>query len=226
VAGDCDAWRNFTQDPIYKEWAEGKCGAKVHTDPCSCIFRSKVVCTDGRITTLDMGDQGMPSGGLPVALMDLTGLAILSLPGNQLDGTIPSAIGQLTKLTDLELFLTHLTGSIPGTIGKLTGLTNLNLRNNNFTGSVPTELKQLKRLTSILLDDNPYLVGPLPPFNFTQYTACCRMQNVPFTCPLPAGAGTCVGGGSSVGCGGTLPPPTCIPPFNGSSPALVAGDYR
>jgi Leucine-rich repeat (LRR) protein len=225
VAGDCDAWRNFTQDQLYKEWAEGKCGAKVHTDPCSCIFHNKVVCTDGRITTLDMGQQDMPSGGLPVALMDLTGLEFLSLPDNQLDGSIPSTIGQLTKLTFLQLYGSYLGGSIPSTIGKLTGLTSLNLRSNNFTGHVPTELKQLKQLTSLILDHNN-LVGPLPPFNFAQYTACCRMQDVSFTCPLPAGAGTCVGGGDHNTCGGKLPPPTCIPPFNGSSPALVAGDYR
>jgi serine/threonine protein kinase len=211
---DCAAWQRFTRDPLYMKWAEGKCGANVHTDPCSCAFNTKVVCTNGRITKLDMGEQGMPSGGIPVALMDLTGLTMLSLPGNRLDGSIPSTIGQLTKITFLYLYGSYLGGSIPSTIGKLTGLTALNLRSNQFTGSVPTELKQLKQLTNFILDHNN-LVGPLPPFNFAQYTACCRMQGVSFTCPLPAGAGTCVGGG--VSCGGKLPPPTCIPPSNASS---------
>jgi serine/threonine protein kinase len=211
---DCAAWQRFTRDPLYMKWAEGKCGPKVHTDPCSCAFHAKVVCTNDRITELDMGEQGMPSGGIPVALMDLTGLTFLSLPGNRLYGSIPSTIGQLTKITFLQLYGSYLGGSIPSTIGKLTRLTSLNLRSNQFTGSVPTELKQLKQLTSLVLDHNN-LVGPLPPFNFAQYTACCRMQGVPFTCPLPAGAGTCVGGG--VSCGGKLPPPTCIPPCNASS---------
>jgi hypothetical protein len=65
VAGDCDAWRNFnfTQDRLYKEWAEGKCGAKVRTDPCSCVFSDKVGCTNGRIAAVDLEDMGVPSAG-------------------------------------------------------------------------------------------------------------------------------------------------------------------
>jgi hypothetical protein len=50
TANDCSAWQRFTRDPLYKEWAEGKCGPKVHTDPCNCTFWEKAQCANGRIT--------------------------------------------------------------------------------------------------------------------------------------------------------------------------------
>jgi hypothetical protein len=60
TSGNCIAWQRFSLNPLHREWAEGKCGAKVHTDPCSCTFGpypagyDKVGCTNGRITRLFM----------------------------------------------------------------------------------------------------------------------------------------------------------------------------
>jgi Leucine-rich repeat (LRR) protein len=191
VAGDCDAWQNFTRDPVYTKWAEGKCGgAKVHTDPCSCSFgSSKVLCTNGRITALIMAHQGLPGrGGVPSALMGLTGLSRLGLDGNGLNGSIPNAIG------------------------KLTGLIYLDLSNNQLTGTVPTELVGLKQLAVLGLQYNTQLTGLLPGFNFTQISMCCRMDKDVFTCPLPVGAVKCTGGPLCGGPTGThvFPPPICM----------------
>jgi hypothetical protein len=113
AASDCSAWQWFTRNPLYTEWAEGKCGAKVHTDPCNCTFHQQVGCTNGRITTLSMASQGLPPGGIPVALMDLTGITYLCLDNNKLVGSIPCTIGQLAELSYLDLGNSQLTGSIP-----------------------------------------------------------------------------------------------------------------
>jgi hypothetical protein len=125
----------------------------------------------------------MPSGGIPKALMDLTGLTFLGLVANQLVGSIPTAIGQLTGLTDLRL------------------------SHNQLTGSVPQELLELKQLTYIGLDSNS-LTGLLPAFNFSQYPLCCAMGFNPFTCPLPDGAESCAGSSHAGGCSAN-PAPTC-----------------
>jgi Leucine-rich repeat (LRR) protein len=204
---DCRAWQMFTRDPQYVDWAEAKCGTNVHTDPCSCTFQGHTQCTKDRITYIDMGQQGIPaSGGIPLALMDLTGLTILALWGNSLQGTIPTAIGQLQQLTTLALASNSLQGIIPAAIGQLQQLTYLSLDVNSFTGTVPQSLTTLRHLSFIALDNNPHLTGKLPAFNFSQFTQCCAMGVDVFTCPLPAGANTCDH------CNGGAParsPPTC-----------------
>jgi hypothetical protein len=140
IAGDCRAWQTFSRNPAYKEWAEGKCGANVHTDPCNCTFDGKVGCANSRITKLSMASQGLPgSGGIPVALLDLTGLEFFDLKVNRLSGTIPS---QLTALVNLSLFdvnINHLTGAVPSLPFKqFTGNCCLNSqRTNNFTCPLP-----------------------------------------------------------------------------------------
>ena len=122
------------------------------------------------------------SGGVPLALLDLTGLQFLSLCCSNLQGTIPDALGQ-----------------------QLHQLTYLNLGTNAFTGSVPSTLTSLKQLTDIGLDINPHLTGVLPAFNFSQFTGGCVMFGDNFTCPLPAGAATC----DHWIDGSKRPPPTC-----------------
>jgi hypothetical protein len=173
VGGDCDAWGKFTRDPLYKEWAEGKCGAKVHTDPCSCTFLegAPVQCTDGRITYLDMDNSGLPGGVIPLALLDLTGLQSLSIGGDGLTGTIPSAIGQLQQLSTLVLWV------------------------NGLHGTIPHEVTTLHKLVNIALGgaNGNHFTGVLPAFNFSQFTVGCVLDNQDFTCPLPAGADTCLG---------------------------------
>jgi serine/threonine protein kinase len=234
--GDCSSWQHFSRDPMYRKWAEGKCGVQVHTDPCSCTFYGdeKVSCSNGRITSLSLAIQGLPpSRGIPEALLDLTGLTYFSVYSNQLVGSIPDAIGKLTGLTSLSLSANQLTGTIPSTMAGLAGLTaldlsenqlvgpmpstiakfagliHLNLGKNLFTGSVPPEMAQLK-LTWITIENNPHLTGQLPHFDFTQFTSCCSMGGDPFVCPLPPGAKKCVGGSDPKCNRNGVYPPTCV----------------
>jgi hypothetical protein len=235
IPGDCAAWQAFSNDPLYRAWVEGKCGGsgRAHTDPCSCTFRVKTQCAGGRITAIDMGHQNpsLPgSAGVPLALLDLTGLTLLGLFGAALSNTIPPSLAQLTDLTNLDLGETALSGTIPSTLAQLTGikglaldgnslsgtipsalaqltdLTGMTLSRNGLSGTIPSGLAQLTTLISMSLDSNPQLGGILPAFNFSQLTVCCTMYGDPFTCPLPPGAQGCVGG---PGCGDSQPPPTC-----------------
>lgn len=176
-SGDCSAWQKFTRDPLYKEWAEEKFGAKVHTDPCNCTAHHAIVnCSKDRITEVSMQGQHLPPDrGVPMALLDLTGMQYLNLNSNSLGGTIPSAMVQLQELVAIEF------GA------------------NVFTGSIPMELAQLKKLIYLSIDYNDNLGGILPPFNFSQFTLCCALEprspgGERFTCPLPPGAALCTGG--------------------------------
>jgi Leucine-rich repeat (LRR) protein len=187
VGGDCDAWQKFTRDPVYTKWAEGKCGAKVHTDPCSCSAAGSggvwhVECADGRIDYIKMDNSGLPRGVVPMALLDLTGLKTLQLGGNGLSSTIPSAIGQLQQLESLILW------------------------QNDLHGAIPHELTTLSHLNTILFNSK-HLTGVLPAFNFSQL-ATCVMAGPIFTCPLPPGAETCVGN-AEIPSVGKWPPPHC-----------------
>ena len=197
-------------------------------DPCSCTFSDHVLCSNGRITSLNLAFQNLP-GPFPTSLLNLTGLTGLSLYGNQLNGTVPTSLGKLTGLTELSLDtnqlsgtvpaslgqLTGLTilylgynqlsGTVPASLGQLTGLTYLRLAGNQLSGTVPTSLAKLTGLTYLRLNDNPALGGKLPALNFAQYTSCCALAGDNFSCPLPPGAASCRGGTYCV----TQPPPTC-----------------
>jgi Leucine-rich repeat (LRR) protein len=212
---DCSAWQRFTRNPLYTEWAERKCGAKVHTDPCGCIFTRNIFidCANGRITRIDFYQQAVPSGGFPVALLDLTGLIFLRLRSNRLMGTISSTIGQLTELASLDLAgaylggtiptaigrlkgLSHfdllnnqLTGSIPSTIGELTGLNFLNFAQNKLAGSIPGVIGQLTGLTGLDLGDNK-LTGPIPSaVGMLKQLAFLRTGNNALTGSIPSTIG-------------------------------------
>uniref|UniRef100_A0A8I6YHL5 non-specific serine/threonine protein kinase n=1 Tax=Hordeum vulgare subsp. vulgare TaxID=112509 RepID=A0A8I6YHL5_HORVV len=120
-------------------------------------------------------------------LTNCTSLEVLSLAGNQLQGTIPNTIGNFSSsLTEIYLggnklsgmvrtsvgnlgslyFLgleyNNLTGTIEEWTGKLTKLQGLNLQVNSFIGSLPSSLGQLTQLTELNLGNNIF-EGPIPP---------------------------------------------------------------
>jgi hypothetical protein len=142
---------------------------------------------------------------VPTSLGQLTTLAFLQLDSNQLSGTVPTSLGQLTALAFLGLDSNQLSGTVPASLGQLTGLTVLGLGNNRLSGSVPASLVQLTGLTYLYLNANPALGGKLPALNFPQYTSCCALGADNFSCPLPPGAASCIGGTDC----GIQPPPTC-----------------
>ena len=73
------------------------------------------VATDGRVTGLSLGQNGL-SGAIPPALGNLDRLITLDLSDNQLVGGIPVELGGLTNLTDLLLAGNQLTGCMPASL--------------------------------------------------------------------------------------------------------------
>jgi Leucine-rich repeat (LRR) protein len=214
-AEDCSAWQTFTRNPMYTKWAEAKCGAEVHTDPCSCEFQDSRPnqCSDGRIVHLGLSGQGLPpQGGFPGAFLGLSALDYLGLANNLLEGSIPSYINKLGRLTCLEVNNNRFTGSIPATLAELTDLTWLGLGVNRFTGTVPQALTKLHDLRFLRLVGNINLTGVLPALNFSQFDQCCDLSGEVFTCPLPPDVNKCVGGHESW-CE-RLEPPTCRPAWD------------
>ncbi len=78
--------------------------------------------TDGRVTALDLGDNGL-DGTLPAALGDLDALETLDLPDNDLSGALPSELVDLTALRALRLTASRaLTGPLPDGIREIANL--------------------------------------------------------------------------------------------------------
>ncbi|CAD6239772.1 unnamed protein product [Miscanthus lutarioriparius] len=84
---------------------------------------------DGHVTSLDLGDCGLLSGGLSPALFKLTLLRYLNLGGNCFNGSQLPAAGfeRLTELTHLNLSSSSFSGEIPTGIGSLRNLVSLDL---------------------------------------------------------------------------------------------------
>ena len=118
------------------------------------------VDSDGRITRLELKDNGL-KGGIPSELGSLSGLSRLDLQGNELSGSIPSELGRLLRLDSLNLSENALSGSIPSELGGLANLRALNLSANSLSGMIPSELGDLERLASLNLMENA-LSGPIP----------------------------------------------------------------
>ena len=162
---DCAMMQAWVDHPAYHDRVTSICPT-VRSDPCNCTFDRPVDCDGGRVRQLRLGKQGL-EGPFPEMLINLTGLVWFDMAANNITGTIPEAITQLTDLGFLAL----------GT--------------NKLTGTIPAAMANMPLLHDLGIDTNPLLGGHLPPFNFSAFTSCCALYNVPFECPLPSGADKC-----------------------------------
>lgn len=125
---------------------------------------------DGRITELDLSDNGL-EGEIPASIGHLETLEVLDLGGNG----VPRAAAYAPREADREdicAFPAHpdatpqlgagLTGPIPAELGALKRLGVLDLGENSLTGSIPAELGDLENLNSLELGWNN-LSGSIPP---------------------------------------------------------------
>lgn len=105
-------------------------------DPDPCKW-GKVQCTkDGRVTRIQIGNQGL-KGSLPPNLNNLTELLVFEVQNNGLTGSLPSFSG-------------------------LDSLQSLLLNNNGFT-SIPTDFFDgLTSLQSVYLDKNQFSPWSIP----------------------------------------------------------------
>ncbi|KAK9106733.1 hypothetical protein Syun_022744 [Stephania yunnanensis] len=102
-------------------------------DPCQW---TKVQCSDGRVTRVQIGNQGV-SGSVPTDLKNMTSLERLEVQGNSISGPLPS----LSGMGVLQVVLVH---------------------NNNFT-SIPQDFFiGLSSLQVVDLDDNPFSPWTIP----------------------------------------------------------------
>jgi len=97
---------------------------------------SKVTCTFGSVTGVQIG------------------------AGAVLNGTLPTALGALTGLTSLELLSTTYRGTMVSQIGKLTLLSSLSLA--GVDGGIASEIAYLSLLTSLVLTPTNPVRTPFP----------------------------------------------------------------
>ncbi|KAH0645153.1 hypothetical protein KY284_033037 [Solanum tuberosum] len=113
-------------------------------------------------------------GEIPETFSALSGLEVLDLSMNYLNGSIPSYLFDWKKLTNLHLEFNQFSGRLPmldanmelmgrtqELFSNLSGLQVLDLSGNHLNGSIPSYLFHWKNLTSLLLGDNQFS-GNLP----------------------------------------------------------------
>ncbi|OIT07108.1 PREDICTED: receptor protein kinase TMK1-like [Nicotiana attenuata] len=153
-------------------------------DPDPCKW-GKVQCTkDGRVTRIQIGNQGL-KGSLPPNLNNLTELVVFEVQNNGLTGSLPSFSG-LDSLQSLLLnnngftsiptdFFDGLTSlqsvyldknqfspwSIPESLKSATSIQTFSAVSANITGTIPDFFDAFASLTNLHLSFNS-LEGPLP----------------------------------------------------------------
>lgn len=101
--------------------------------PCGSPRWEWVECNwDGRVSRLNFSDMGL-SGTLPADLMMLSGLEVLDLSHNSIQGSLPDVpSGCGARLSVIDLSHNLLTGSLPATWRNLQSLKALNLSYNTL----------------------------------------------------------------------------------------------
>jgi Leucine-rich repeat (LRR) protein len=91
---------------------------------------------------------------IPDRVFEVTGLTVLNISHNRINGSIQPEIGKLKELRVLDASYNQMTG-LPAEIGHLPNLEVLNLSNNRFT-RLPRELGELRKLKKLDISGNRY----------------------------------------------------------------------
>jgi Leucine-rich repeat (LRR) protein len=121
------------------------------------------------------------------ALTNCSGLEVLALDGNQLQGALPHSIGNFTSsLQMLLLGENELSGIVPPSVGNLQSLIQLTLEHNNLSGKIVEWIGKLTNLQQLVLEMNKF-TGPIPPSigNLTHLTILSVAFNE-FEGPIPS----------------------------------------
>ncbi|KAF6152516.1 hypothetical protein GIB67_030502 [Kingdonia uniflora] len=126
-----------------------------------------VLCYNGVITGLRLGEMGL-SGNIDVkALEKMPGLRSVSFTNNAFSGPLPK-FNRLGALKAIYLTGNKFSGEIPSDyFAGMSSLKKVWLANNEFMGEIPVSLAKLKHLIEVHLEDNKF-TGKIP--SITQAT--------------------------------------------------------
>ncbi|KAG2606907.1 hypothetical protein PVAP13_4NG177111 [Panicum virgatum] len=142
TAGKLASWKNDSLQ--FCSWAGVRCSQR----------------RTSRVVALDLGSFEL-HGQIPACIANLTFLARIHFPNNQLSGPIPRELGQLNRLQYLNLSSNHLSGAIPDTLSSCSRLQIIDLGGNSLQGVIPPNLSQCLNLEELILQHNS-LNGGIP----------------------------------------------------------------
>ena len=126
-------------------------------------------------------------GGLLPDLGNLKDLAQLELQNNPFTpDVVPEWLFKLWSLTDLWMNNTQRTGSMPADIAKFGSLGRIDFGYNHLTGNFPGGWDW--GIVFVLQFEFNLFSGLCPSLDGIDDTRNCDLSNIPFSCPLPAGA--------------------------------------
>ncbi|OEL36226.1 putative LRR receptor-like serine/threonine-protein kinase [Dichanthelium oligosanthes] len=143
--GALATWSNGSPD--FCQWQGVSCSRRHGPDP-------------GRVAALDLEGEGLV-GQIPPCISNLTYLARIHLPFNQLSGPVPPELGLLGSLSYVNLSSNALGGVIPAELASCSGLQVIVLKNNSFNGGIPAALLSSSLMQVFDLRGNN-LSGPIP----------------------------------------------------------------
>ncbi|XP_024531182.1 probable LRR receptor-like serine/threonine-protein kinase At4g20940 [Selaginella moellendorffii] len=164
LADDASALLKFrdgvTGDPgglIRSSWVANR------VDPSGCPSQwHGVVCSNGSVTGLALGDLQLQGEISPGTIGRLSRLTSLLLGNNSLGGKLPEDLGELHALQFLDLSANQFVGSIPSSFAGLRSVVNFSLSSNKLEGPVPDMFASMIRLGDLDLSGNS-LSGGIPP---------------------------------------------------------------
>ncbi|CAM8897819.1 unnamed protein product [Rhodiola kirilowii] len=115
-----------------------------------------------RLQYLNLSDNYLISGHIPVELMNCSDLRVIDMGSNNLTGSIPLEVGYLSKLSSLILYSNSLSGTIPSSIGYLSELQLLWLPGNYLTGTMSSFIGNMSSLVKLNIGSN-FIEGEIPP---------------------------------------------------------------
>ncbi|XP_058754543.1 probable leucine-rich repeat receptor-like serine/threonine-protein kinase At3g14840 isoform X2 [Vicia villosa] len=124
---------------------------------CNCSVPSDNFC---HVTIISLKGQNL-QGTLPRELNRLQYLQTIDLSRNYLNGTIPKEWGSMTNLLNINLLGNRLTGSIPKEIANISTLIQLELTANQMSGNITSELGNLPQIRTLRFSSNNFS-GELP----------------------------------------------------------------
>ncbi|XP_020582355.1 uncharacterized protein LOC110025981 [Phalaenopsis equestris] len=106
------------------------------------------------LQVLDLTNNHMITGKIPLVINSMSPLKFLSLYQNNIIGTIPPSLANLSFLESFFVAYNHLEGGIPPEIGVLQKLKHFDVAVNKLSGNIPSSFYNLSSLQIITVTKN------------------------------------------------------------------------